>query len=299
MYGAPAIALPVPQLTVAARAGWSPRVCEDQGDESLIRTGSPSRPVVTLASDGLRRLITKFAAATGVEDSPYLNVIIDSAIPHGRGLGSSAACARAVVHALADLYGLDMTEDETFDLVQAAESVAHGRTSGVDARTVGASAPLLFQAGQVQELSIGAHARVVIADSGVVGRTKDAVALLREGFQRHAGAQDRFVLRASELTVEARAALADSKPEELGLRLTAYHELLCAAGLSTKGIDALVEAALTAGGFGAKITGGGLGGCVIALTQPDQAQEVARQLHEAGAVRTWVLPLRGLAENAV
>ncbi|MEU1409055.1 mevalonate kinase [Streptomyces sp. NPDC005728] len=298
VYGAPALVLPVPQLTVTASAGWSLPAPDEPGEVTFTVTGSPSRPMVTQASDSLRRLITEFKAVTGVTGSPHLDVIIDGAIPHGRGLGSSAACARAVVFALADLFGCDMTEDMAFDLVQTAENVAHGRSSGVDARAVGATAPLLFQAGRAQEPSIGCDGLFIIADSGVVGRTKVAVELLREGFQRHTGAQETFVRRASQLTDEARRALADGRPEDFGQRLTDYHHLLRAAGLSTPGIDALVEAALTAGSLGAKITGGGLGGCVIALTQPVQAREVTRQLHEAGAVQTWVVPLRGLANHA-
>ncbi|MDT9698362.1 mevalonate kinase [Streptomyces sp. P17] len=294
VYGAPALAVPLPQLTVTATA----RATGGPGEVSFTMTGSPSRPMVTQASDGLRRLITEFTSAMGVDDSPRLDVTIDGAIPHGRGLGSSAACARAVVHALADLHDREVTENETFDLVQTAENMAHGRSSGVDARTVGARAPLLFHNGEVQELSIGCYGLLVIADSGLVGRTKDAVELLREGFERHAGAKERFVRRASRLTEEARYALADGRPEELGARLTDYHDLLRAAGLSTNPIDALVEAALTAGSLGAKITGGGLGGCVLALTRMEQAGEVSQELYAAGAVQTWVVPLRGRAEHA-
>lgn len=299
VYGAPALALPVPQLSVTASAGWSPHASDDPGDVSFTMTGSPSRPVVTQASDGLRRLTGEFKAAMGVTDSPHLDVILDAVIPHGRGLGSSAACARAVVLALADLFGRDMPERAVFDLVQTAENVAHGRSSGVDAMTVGAAGPLWFQAGQVEELSVGCDGLFIVADSGVVGRTKDAVEQLREGFGRQAGAQEKFVRRASELTEEARHALADGKPEELGSRLSDYHELLRAAGLSTDRIDELVEAALTAGSLGAKITGGGLGGCMIAMTRPEQAGEVTRKLHEAGAAQTWLVPLRGLADHAI
>nr|BAE78977.1 mevalonate kinase [Streptomyces sp. KO-3988] len=299
VYGAPALALPVPQLAVTARAHRSGRESDGPGDVSFTMAGSPPRPMATQASDGLRRLIAEFTAALGTDAAPHLDVTVDGAIPPGRGLGSSAACARAVVHALADLHGREVTESETFDLVQTAENVAHGRSSGVDARTVGASAPLLFCRGEVQELSIGCYDLLVIADSGVLGRTKDAVELLREGFQRHDGAQERFVQRATRLTEGARRALADGRPQELGARLTDYHDLLRAAGLSTRRIDALVDAALAAGSLGAKITGGGLGGCVIALTREEQAGEVIQQLHGAGAVQTWVVPLRGLAENAL
>lgn len=298
MYGAPALALPVPQLAVTASAGWSSRNPREPGGVSYTLTGSAARRLAMQGPEGLHRLAVGFRAALGITGGPHVDVIIDGSVPPGRGLGSSAACARAVVLALADLFGREISEQTTFDLVQAAENVTHGRSSGVDAVTVGALGPLLFQAGRAKELSVGCDSLFIIADSGVIGSTKKAVGLLREGFQRHAGAQERFVRRASELTEEARLALADGKPEELGTRLTEYHGLLRAAGLSTDRIEAMAGAALAAGSLGAKITGGGLGGCVLALTQPERAREVARQLHEAGAVQTWVVPLRRSVRHA-
>ncbi|MFD6437622.1 mevalonate kinase [Streptomyces venezuelae] len=298
VYGAPALALPVPQLPVTASAGWFERSPDDTGDVSLTMTGSPTRPVGTQATDWLRRLTAEFRARTGIAADVHLDVILDCAVPPGRGLGSSAACAQAVVLALADLFDHDVSEQAAFELVQTAENVTHGRASGVDARAVGSAAPLLFQAGQAQELPLGCEGLFIIADSGEVGRTKDAVALLRAGFERHAGARDHFVRRATELTDEARLALADGKPQEVGSRLTEYHELLRAAGLSTPRIDTLVQAAQRAGSLGAKITGGGMGGCMIALTESERAGAVTRQLHEAGAVQTWVVPLRARAGHS-
>ncbi|MFD3923691.1 mevalonate kinase [Streptomyces sp. NPDC058595] len=298
VYGAPALALPVPQLTVTASAGWSSGASGGQGGLSFTMTGSASRALVTQASDGLRRLTEEFVARMGVTGGRSLEVILDGAIPHGRGLGSSAAVSRAVVFALADLLGRELTESVAFELVQTAENVAHGRASGVDAMAVGAPGPLLFKAGRATEPAVGCDGLFIVADSGVPGSTKEAVGMLRAGFARRAGAQDRFVGRASELTEAGRRALADGDPGELGSRLTDYHELLRAAGLSTERIDTLVEAALEAGSLGAKITGGGLGGCVIAQTRPEQAHEVTRRLHEAGAVQTWVVPLKGLDNHA-
>ncbi|MFE6286034.1 mevalonate kinase [Streptomyces sp. NPDC057877] len=298
VYGAPALALPIPQLTVTASAGWSSHGADSQDDLSYTMTGTPSRALVTQASDGLRRLIAEFRSRTGAAGGPHLDVLLDSALPPGRGLGSSAASSRAIVLALADLFGRELDEDAVFELVQTAENMAHGRASGVDARAVGAPAPLLFQAGRVEALRVGWDGLFIVADSGTAGSTKEAVTLLREGFAAHPGAQERFVERASDLTFAARRALAGGKPEDLGARLTDYHDLMRAAGLSTGRIDALVEAALWAGALGAKITGGGLGGCVIALARPERAREVTRQLHEAGAVQTWVVSLKGLDNHA-
>nr|AEW22940.1 WT5.11c [Streptomyces sp. WT5] len=295
VYGAPALALPVPQLAVTASVGWSAPTPGASGDVSLTMTGSAYRPVATQASDWLQPLTAAFRTAMNVTGDLHLDVILDCAIPPGRGLGSSAACTRAVVHALADLFDREVTPQMAFDLVQSAENVAHGRASGVDATAVGASGPLLFQQGRSEPLPIGCEGVFIVADSGEVGRTKDAVGLLREGFERSPGAQERFVRRATDLTDQGRHALADGKAEELGARMTEYHGLLREAGLSTHRIDALVEAAHGAGSLGAKITGGGMGGCMIALTRSEQASAVTRRLHEAGAEQTWVVPLRGFA----
>ncbi|MEU5902597.1 mevalonate kinase [Streptomyces venezuelae] len=291
VYGAPALALPVPQLAVTASAGWSAPGPGGSGGVSLTMTGSPSRPVATEASEGLRQLAAEFRATVDVAQDVHLEVILDCAIPPGRGLGSSAACARAVVLALADLFGREVSARTVFDLVQSAENVAHGRASGVDATAVGAPGPLLFQQGTAQDLEVGCEGLFIVADSGEVGRTKDAVTRLREGFTRHPGSRHHFLRRAALLTDRARQALAQDTPDALGPYLTAYHHLLREARLSTERIDALVEAALAAGSLGAKITGGGLGGCMIALVPSDQAGTVTRRLHAAGAQQTWVLPL--------
>lgn len=298
VYGAPALALPVVQLTVTASAGWSSPDSGSPDGLSCTMTGSPSRAPVTQASAGLRQLAGAVMAHLGVPGEPRLDVILDGAIPHGRGLGSSAACSRALVTALADLFGHQLSQGAAFTLVQTAENMAHGRASGVDAMTVGAPGPLRFQAGRTQPLDIGCDLLFILADSGEAGSTKEAVELLAEGFRGRAGAQERFVGRARELTEAGERALAQGRPGELGARLTDYHQLLHDARLSTGRIDTLVEAALTAGSLGAKITGGGLGGCVLAQARPEQAREVTRALHEAGAVQTWVVPLKGLGSHA-
>ncbi|MER6359990.1 mevalonate kinase [Kitasatospora sp. NPDC001527] len=291
VYGAPALALPLPQLTVTATAGFSARSPAGPDGFSLTVTGDGERPKAARASDGLRRLTAGFRAVMGLPDTPRLDVIIDCAIPLGRGLGSSAACARAVVHALADLFGREVTPQLAFDLVQTAEKVAHGRASGVDAAAVGATAPLLFRAGRAEEPAIGCEGLFIVADSGVAGRTRDAVELLRRGFEERPGSREAFVSRATELTGTARLALAEGRPEELGAQLTEYHGLLRAGGLSTDRIDAMVGAALAGGALGAKITGGGMGGCVIALARAERAAGVTARLLAAGAVRTWSVPL--------
>ncbi|MFF1715855.1 mevalonate kinase [Streptomyces sp. NPDC058268] len=316
VYGAPALAIPVPQLTATAKATRFP--CPGNGADrvsfSLTRSGSAA--ATPLATDGLRRLVAEFKEMTGVTGRMCVDVLIDCSIPQGRGLGSSAACARAAVLAFADLFGQRLHAQEVFDLVQTSEKVAHGRASGIDALATGSTSPLLFRSGSARELPVpvpgsgpphlpersghrGFDGVFVIGDSGVSGSTKDAVRMLRRKFERDPAARTDFICRVSSLTDGAAEDLAHGRCGDFGARMTENHRLLRDIGLSTDVIDALVDAAIAAGGLGAKISGGGLGGCMIALAgEPRRARAVVRSLRETGAIRTWVVPTGRFVSHA-
>lgn len=302
VYGAPALAVPVPQLTAVAKAR---RVGGDGADEiSFAIAGLESPEVTSLPTDGLQHLVTEFRQRAAVTEPMRVDVLVDCAIPQGRGLGSSAACARAAVLALADAFDRRLDAATVFDLVQTSENVAHGRASGIDALATGATAPLIFRAGVGRELPVamagsarlsdlaGFDAVLVIADSGVSGSTRDAVELLRGAFERSPRTRDEFVSRVTSLTEAAAHDLLQGRVADFGARLTENHRLLRDVGISTDRIDRMVDAALAAGSPGAKISGGGLGGCMIALAgDRRESAAVVRGVQQAGAVRTWVVPM--------
>jgi mevalonate kinase len=300
VYGAPALAIPLPELTATATVRRFSCPGDGPDEFSFAMAGPGAGPVTPLAVAGLRHLATEFKQRTGVTERICVDVLIDCTIPQGRGLGSSAACARAVVLALADVFGRDLDPAAVFALVQSSETVAHGRASGIDALATGAASPLYFRAGTGRELPMQRSGAVfVIADSGAGGSTKDAVELVRRTFERDPGHRETFIREVSELTHAAVDDLADGRWTDFGERLTANHRLLRDLGISTDPIDALVEAALAGGGLGAKLSGGGLGGCMIALAGDSHtAETVVRKLHRAGAGRTWVVPAERLADHA-
>ena len=312
VYGGPGLAIPVPQLTATATA--RPLSCPDDGPHtiSFAMTGPGIASPTPVAADSLQYLLTAFEEITPAVRRICVEVVIDCAIPPGRGLGSSAACARAAVLAIADVLDHPLDATAVFDLVQVSEKVVHGKASGIDALTTGATAPLFFHAGTAQELPIampgdsgsrhrpdGFDGLFVVGDSGVNGSTKDAVEQLRRTFDRNAGTQQAFVRQVSDLTHAALRDLTTGQVSDFGARLIENHRVLREVGLSTDRIDALVEAALVAGGLGAKISGGGLGGCMIALAaDPAAAEKVVAGLQEAGAVRTWTVPVGRFAGHA-
>ncbi|WP_327000749.1 mevalonate kinase [Dactylosporangium sp. NBC_01737] len=310
VYGTPALVIPVPQLTVTANATRCP--CSGEGGDriSFATTGPQTASVTPLMSDSMQHLVAEFRKRTDVVEPMCVDVLIDCLIPQARGLGSSAACARAAVLALADVFDRRLDAGTVFELVQASETVVHGRASGIDALATGATSPLFFRSGTARALPIamagdgpgepgGFSGLFVVADSGVDGSTKEAVELLRRTFERDAQAKAAFVRRVSNLTYAALHDLEQGRLSDFGARLTENHGLLRDVGISTDRIDALVEAALAAGGFGAKISGGGLGGCMVALAGDlRQAEAVVRGLEQAGAVQTWVVPVGRFAGHA-
>ncbi|GIF47603.1 mevalonate kinase [Asanoa ferruginea] len=321
VYGAPALAIPVPQLAATATATRRTDPGDSADRVSFAVSGSGGTSATPFGSADLEELVSVFKERTAVTERMSVNVLIDSAVPRGAGLGSSAACARAAVLALADLFDRRLDARAVFDLVQVSETLAHGRASGIDALAAGATSALYFRDGAARELPIavadyaatnsrrwtsasdvhrpwGFDGIFVIADSGVAGNTKDAVELLRDRFQRAPQELDAFVRQVSSLTIGALYDLGRGRVADFGERLTENHRLLREIGISTGQIDSMVDAALAAGGLGAKVSGGGLGGCMIALAADlASAGAVAERLRTAGATRSWLVPVGRFATH--
>lgn len=283
VYGAPAIAMPLHQLGVEAIVRPTPG--GEMRIESELFAGTASsapeelRPVVTAVRVAL--------ASTGAA-SEDVQVLVRSAIPHGRGLGSSAAVAAAITRAVADLRGVELADDEFHEVVQRAERVAHGNPSGIDARAVAAAGPIRFHGGEVRPTGVGAPLTFVLADSGVPGSTAQAVAGVRELRAASPATVDRTISQLAEIAEGSVLDLALGDRPALGTRMLEAHRLLGSLGVSTVQLDALVAAAHAAGADGAKLTGGGLGGCVLALAEStEHAEHIALALRAAGARRTW------------
>lgn len=295
LYGRPAISLAVPALPVTATAYrcGGPVVIESSGFD----TGRRSRTTTShLDTSAVPRLAVSAACEYLERPDDGITVDVESSIPAGRGFGSSAACAAAIIEAVVDLWGQSVDDDTMFELIQHSETVAHGEASGVDARTViSDGGPLWFDSGVVSSLTVGAEGRrtvVVVADTGVAASTRDAVATVRRrlGVLGQEGVD--LLDAAGAMTVGAVDDLVYGRLVELGSKMTANQELLRVLGVSCPEIDTLVAAALEAGALGAKLSGGGMGGCVIALAQDEvAATALRRELATAGARATFTVAL--------
>ncbi|WP_405563130.1 mevalonate kinase [Streptomyces phaeochromogenes] len=290
VYGAPALALPLPALTCRATVRRTTGPGAGVSRLRLFAPGPHGTPEEAAGDvpEELLLLLRAFAERAGLATPPALEIRLDSRVPPARGLGSSAANARALVRALDAFFGTGLDEQEAFDLVQVSERSAHGLASGIDALTTGRERPVLLADGRPRTPSVGTGFHVVVADSGSGGGTRKAVGMLRAAFARNPDHRTRFVHRSTGFTRAALDDLAAGHLPALGRHLTDCHRMLADLGLTTDRTDALARTALDAGALGAKMSGGGLGGCVVALTTTvAHAESVSTALADRTGARTW------------
>ncbi|MGU3409495.1 mevalonate kinase [Microbacterium sp. M1A1_1b] len=284
VYGEPALVLPVNDVRVTATVTPTPER-SGHGLTSAVHTGpldlAPAAvmPTVTAVTATLRYL--------GVEDQ-HVHVRVDSAVPTARGMGSSAAVAAAVTAAVADAFGVRLDAETHHELIQECERIAHGRPSGLDARGVVSDVPVWFEGGSIEPVALTGEFVFVVADTGVPGHTRQAVAAVREHHTRDPRAVGAVLADIGDLARQARGTLVDGDAQALGATMDAAHRLLRTLDVSSPDLDRLVGAARNAGALGAKLTGGGRGGCLLALaTDGAHADRIATALGDAGAAATW------------
>lgn len=282
VYGAPAIAVPIHELAAEARVESA---AEGLRIESELYSGEAAA-----APAHLLPIVTAIHAALAYSGVPEASIRVQilSAIPHSRGLGSSAAVAAAVARGVTHWAGVRLTTAGLFDIVQQAERVAHGNPSGLDARAVTSDGAIRFDFGAISQVEIGAPLSFVIADTGIAGSTAEAVGAVRMRREQDPERMDSLLAHLAEIAESAVEVLASGDRIKIGERMSEAHEVLHHIGVSSDALDALVLAAHEAGALGAKLTGGGLGGCIIVLAHSDiHAEKLGGILRDAGATRTW------------
>jgi len=208
-------------------------------------------------------------------------------IPSGAGLGSSAALSVAVIRAMAAARGHALRDDDILSASLAWERVFHGNPSGVDsALAMRGGLARYVRTARGPSLTPVQAARplpLVIGNSGEHGSTKATVAHVAQQLAQDPARVEPLFDRIAELVEQAERAVGAGDLEQLGPRMSENHELLQKLQLSTDKLDRMCQLALGAGALGAKLTGGGGGGCMIALARDVAAGEViAAALSAAG-----------------
>ena len=288
VYGHPAIAVPVHSVSTEVSARFT-RGSEIEVETDGLAEALPAPEMRRRAEEMIRTTAAQTLRVFG-EEGQGLALSIRSAIPIARGLGSSAAVSVALVRAICGLLGRKLGAAEVAELAFEGEKLFHANPSGIDNNVVAQERPIYFVRRKgAQPIRVGPTAfRFLIADTGVASRTSAVVEDVRRRREADRAYYDSLFWEIGSMASVAREILRRGSRMELGMCMNRNHELLCELGVSSGEIEHLVEAARDVGAAGAKLTGAGKGGCVIAaLGDETDELRLAAALKQAGAKEVY------------
>lgn len=212
-------------------------------------------------------------------------VVVDASMPLGVGLGGSAAMAVAITRAIAELRGETISNERTFAAAQVWERVFHGNPSGVDAAAATFGGCLLYNrvgfargvlTGTLEPTRVSAHEtlHLAVAVAGPPSLTSTMVERVAAHRVRDEVRFQDSLAEIQNIVTEARTCIENGDLTRLGTLMSQNHEVLCRWDVSTPELDLACTLALKQGAFGAKLTGAGGGGCVVALCSSDGLSRV-------------------------
>lgn len=282
VYGQPAIAVPVTQVRAEATVEPAP---PGQGITIIAADLGKTYPLEQAApDDALRAIVVTTLEQIGVGTKHDLTITIRSTIPIARGLGSGAAVSTAIVRALSQHFGFLLSPQMISELVYETEKIHHGTPSGIDNTVIAFEKPVYFVKNQkIETISVKRPFLLAIADTGIASPTKIAVGHVRQGWEREREKYEEIFDEIGTITEMGRWAIEQGEIETVGQLMNENHRLLRLIGVSSPELEGLVEAARQGGALGAKLSGAGRGGNIIALVTQETRSRVEMMLRLVGA----------------
>lgn len=294
VYGQPAIALPVTRVKVKAIITADPR-----SQPGRIHVQAPAIDLEANLDELPHTHPFKIAVAgtliaLGIKRAPACRIRITSTIPVASGMGSGAAVAVATIRALSTFLGHPLDNERVSAIAFEVEKVHHGTPSGIDNAVVTYVKPIYYTRNQpIEVLQVPAPFTIVIATTGIASSTAIAVGDVRSAWQADPGRWELLFSAMGKITRNARSLIETGQPFKLGDLMNADHRLLQELGVSSPELDHLVGIALEANALGAKLSGAGRGGNMIALVRMEDADMISTALLNAGATQAIITRVSG------
>lgn len=288
VYGKRALAVPIPNAVRAsatvASGSTRLRIAEWSFDAHIDRS----------SAEGIEGVANLILRSLGVAEQ-HFDIQLQTLLPGGMGLGSSAAVAVAATRAIALCCGQPIDDERVNSIAFECEKLAHGTPSGVDNALSCFAVPMLFRKdGQLKFDTIGSDVSLplLVAFSDQAGRTSEMVADVHQRRSKNQHVFDRIFEQIDALAIEGAEALRNSDWTGLGALMNINHGLLNAIGVSTPELESMVSLARSAGAVGAKLTGAGGGGAMVALC-PTDIDDVRATFAQAGYRTLMLKELQG------
>jgi mevalonate kinase len=287
VYGVPSIVSAIDRATTATvepfkGKGWSL-------DDRREATPNYKENKLEQQNESIERILK--AARVDSTKNP-IKITLGGDLAAASGIGASAASCVAIARALSEEFNLRFSDEQINEIAYEGERAYHGAPSGVDNTAATYGGLIWFVKGRPIELiKIKKPVEIVMGNTGVVTDTKAAVARVRERKEKYPEKYAKIFKEAEDLAYKARKAIESYDLKAVGKYMDENHKQLQEIELSCKELDFLVGIARKQGALGAKLTGGGLGGNMVALTPGRELQEkVARAIEKEGfeALRTKI-----------
>jgi mevalonate kinase len=228
---------------------------------------------------------TRYVLAYLLERFPYSGLDIEwrSPLPIGSGMGSGAAASTSMIRAVLEVAGQGLTQGEIADLSWQGDYIAHGGiASSLDSSTCAFGGLIFYTVSEgAKPLDYAIAPRIVIGDSKVATETASLNTRVRVWLEQHPARMHIFK-DMGYIVQKTIPAFRTGDLTTLGQLMNIHEMLQEKIGTSCPELDSLIEASIGAGALGAKISGGGGGGVMIALVTDRTETAVAQAIRDSG-----------------
>jgi mevalonate kinase len=281
VYGVPAIVSAIGKYTIARASPFE--IPELKLDDNRLATPGYKEEKLEQQKVAINNIIKKMNIDFSKEG---LTIELSGNLHASSGIGASAASCVAMVRALSEFYNLELTDDEINDIAYEGEKGYHGTPSGVDNTASTFGGLIWFEKTSpniIEKISLPSQVEIVMGNTGKVTDTNAAVEGVKDRRNKNPDKYKEIFDRAENIAYLAKRAFQEEDYREIGKLMNENHKLLQQIEVSSKELDFLVGVARDHGAIGAKLTGGGLGGNMIALTPGRGLQdEVANAIEKEG-----------------
>jgi mevalonate kinase len=278
VHGEPAIAAPL--HTLKARAVVSPVIDGESGDlviEAPDISLTSSLPLLE-TNHPLRAAISQVLGDQPLESVPSCLININSEIPPASGLGSGAAISACLIRAFSAFLGQRLTDEQVSLMAFEVEKIHHGTPSGIDNTVVSHEKAIYYRKGEaIRFIEIPTPFSLLIVNSGKPGNTLKAVQQVQHDWMNDPEKYNQIFNEIGIISTEAAKLIESGSINSLGALMDENHQWLRELGVSCPELDQLVIKVKQGGALGAKLSGGGLGGHIIALIE-GSGEEIIEKL---------------------
>ena len=240
---------------------------ELEPDKPISEINSPLKPFYYLANKAVEN------KDTGI------HIQIDSEIPLGARLGSSSACCVAGAAAIFKLFG-DISKEEILELAIEAERTIFENTSGADCTVCTYGGIMEYDKNKgFKKIEHEPNFQLVIINSNMEHSTQSMVSKVKEFENKNKEEFSKLSNLESKLVEDVLKLVKENKIQEIGQKMNQNQEYLENIGISNKELTKMIKIGQESS-FGAKITGSGGGGCIFALTNESNLQNILKKFKD-------------------